>query len=272
MGTTSGPPSQRPPGPQHPTPGPPSAHLAQQLRQALSHWLEGGLGVGALGAAQVRGKHGPGPCLDQILDGGQAGADAGVIGDGQGCLVLQRVPAGAVGPGAGRGGVEARAGWGGSVHIVGVSPQQPHSYADGNVECAAATELHAARQQVAPPASAHTPLPAPAHLWHIEVRAHKHHLALELLRLKIREVLLATHGSLLAVCSRGHSSTAKGGAQVSTARCVPRSHLARPPNPTPARHSQAALPWEGRGAGRRSRGGANPREVFGWVAPDVGSL
>ena len=66
--------------------------LAQQLAQADGHRLQGQLGLYfALGLAQVGAGDDRGALLQQILDGGQSGADALIIGDRVGGLVLGNI-------------------------------------------------------------------------------------------------------------------------------------------------------------------------------------
>ena len=64
----------------------------QQGGQVVGRHLHAVLGVRAiLGAAEVAHQHDGGAVVEQVLDGGQGGADAGVVGDGAGGLVLRHV-------------------------------------------------------------------------------------------------------------------------------------------------------------------------------------
>ena len=66
--------------------------FAQQLAQPLGHRLQGQLGLHlALGLAQVGAGDDSRPLVQQVLDSGQGGADALVVGDGVGGLVLRDV-------------------------------------------------------------------------------------------------------------------------------------------------------------------------------------
>ena len=63
--------------------------LAQQLAEADGHRLQGQLGLHlALGLAQVGAGDHSGALVQQVLNGGQSGADALIVGDGSGGLVL----------------------------------------------------------------------------------------------------------------------------------------------------------------------------------------
>ena len=63
--------------------------LAQQLAETDGDRLQGQLGLHlTLGLAQVRAGDDRRPLVQQVLNGGQGGADALIVGDGSGGLVL----------------------------------------------------------------------------------------------------------------------------------------------------------------------------------------
>jgi hypothetical protein len=56
-------------------------HIPDQLGQTRRHGLQREVGVVALGASQVRDQHQRRAALSQLLDRGQGGPDAGIVGD-----------------------------------------------------------------------------------------------------------------------------------------------------------------------------------------------